>query len=118
MGSREFEGFEQHPAFPSPISSLILPKESPYLPLRGSLGAYSGNSILSCDGHTPTCVSPARVRCLLGGMAMAQDLDRHWLCCRRDLARLSGFSLLENFFDAGSSVFSRIGVPGGGLNRL
>jgi hypothetical protein len=34
------------------------------------------------------------------------------------LARLSGFSLLENFFDAGSSVFSRIGVPGGGLNRL
>ena len=35
-----------------------------------------------------------------------------------NLARLSGFSLLENFFDAGSSVFSRIGVPGGGLNRL
>ena len=34
------------------------------------------------------------------------------------LARLSGFSLLENFFDAGSSVFSRIGVPGWGLNRL
>jgi hypothetical protein len=34
------------------------------------------------------------------------------------LARLSGFSLLEKIFDGGSSVFSRIGVPGGGLNRL